>query len=94
MFPEIGIGKILLILIVVLLLFGAKRVPEVGSSLGRSIREFKRSLNELQNEVHTAGVDDSRDARPDSARADASRPDRATVPRSDEDDSEPKRLLT
>jgi sec-independent protein translocase protein TatA len=86
---EIGIGKILLILVVVLLLFGAKRVPEVGSSLGRSIREFRRSLNELQNEVQASTVDDAREPRTDSAW-----PDRAPAARTDDERSEPKRLLT
>src|ERR1700733_14486666 len=52
MFGEIGIEKIFLLLLVVLLLFGAKRIPEIGSSIGRGIREFKRSVNDLQNEAH------------------------------------------
>ena len=36
---------------VVLLLFGAKRLPEIGSSLGKGIREFKGSLRELEGEL-------------------------------------------
>jgi sec-independent protein translocase protein TatA len=43
--------EILLILVVVLLLFGAKRLPEVGSSLGRGIREFKRSISDTQDAI-------------------------------------------
>ncbi len=43
MFGNLGFGEILLILVVVLLLFGAKRLPEVGSSIGKGIREFKRA---------------------------------------------------
>lgn len=42
----IGPEKILLLLLVVLLLFGAKRLPEIGQSLGKGIREFKGSLND------------------------------------------------
>jgi len=41
---NLGLPEILLILVVVLLIFGAKRLPEVGSSIGKGIREFKRSL--------------------------------------------------
>jgi len=39
-----GITELLIILLVVLLIFGARRLPEIGSSLGRSIRSFKNSL--------------------------------------------------
>ncbi|MDQ6830252.1 MAG: twin-arginine translocase TatA/TatE family subunit, partial [Gemmatimonadota bacterium] len=53
----IGIEKIFLIGLVCLLLFGAKRLPEIGASLGKGIREFKGSLNELQSTVaETADV--------------------------------------
>jgi sec-independent protein translocase protein TatA len=44
MFGEIGLDKLLLVLVVFLLLFGAKRIPEIGRSLGKGIREFKGSL--------------------------------------------------
>jgi sec-independent protein translocase protein TatA len=43
---EIGFDKLLLILVVVLLLFGARRLPEIGASLGKGIREFKRSVSD------------------------------------------------
>ncbi len=64
MFGDIGIEKIFLLLIVVLLLFGAKRIPEIGSSIGRGIREFKRSVNDLQNEVHASDTTPLRPAPP------------------------------
>jgi TatA/E family protein of Tat protein translocase len=43
--------EMLLIFLVVLLLFGAKRLPEIGSSLGKGIREFKGSIREIEREV-------------------------------------------
>jgi len=43
--------EMILIFIVVLLLFGAKRLPEIGSSLGKGIREFKGSIREIEREV-------------------------------------------
>ena len=42
----IGITELLVILLVVLLLFGAKKIPEIGKSLGKGLKEFKKSLNE------------------------------------------------
>jgi sec-independent protein translocase protein TatA len=49
--PNLGFGEIMLILVVVLLLFGARRLPEVGASIGKGIREFKRSLTETQDAI-------------------------------------------
>jgi sec-independent protein translocase protein TatA len=46
LFESLGVPEILLILAVVLLLFGAKKLPEMARSLGRSSNEFKRGLRE------------------------------------------------
>lgn len=50
-----GVWEILLIFLVILLLFGAKRLPEIGSSLGKGIREFKGSLREIEDEFKVDG---------------------------------------
>lgn len=42
----IGVQELLLILVVVLLLFGAKKLPEIGGGLGRAIRNFRRASSE------------------------------------------------
>lgn len=55
---NLGMWEILLILLVVLLLFGAKRLPEVGSSIGKGIREFKRSISDTQDAI--MGPDEQR----------------------------------
>lgn len=52
-FGGLGAGEIVMIFLVVLLLFGAKRLPEIGSSLGKGIREFKGSLKEIETEMKT-----------------------------------------
>jgi sec-independent protein translocase protein TatA len=44
MLPEIGIPGLILILLVALIIFGPKRLPEMGRSLGRGMREFKESI--------------------------------------------------
>ena len=43
--PNIGPWEIILLLLLALLLFGAKRLPEIGRSLGRGMREFKDSVS-------------------------------------------------
>jgi sec-independent protein translocase protein TatA len=42
--PEIGISGLIILLVVALLVFGPKRLPEIGRSLGRGMREFKDSV--------------------------------------------------
>lgn len=48
---NLGFTEIMIILLVVLLLFGAKRLPEVGASIGKGIREFKRSITDTQDAI-------------------------------------------
>ena len=49
-----GGPELLVIFLIVLLLFGAKRIPEVAQNLGKGIREFKKSMREVQSEIDTA----------------------------------------
>ena len=46
--------ELILIFLVVLLLFGAKRLPELFRSFGKSIREFKKATSEIENDIRTA----------------------------------------
>ena len=51
MFGNLGATEILLILLVVLLVFGAKRIPEIARGLGKGIREFKDATNDIKREL-------------------------------------------
>jgi len=79
MFNGLGMWEMLLVFLVVLLLFGAKRLPEIGSSLGKGIREFKSSVREIEGELKA----------PIEERSSTSSPD-AT----EEEEGEPRRLTT
>lgn len=61
MFSMPGPTEILVILLIVILLFGAKRLPKIGSSLGKGIRNFKNSLmgKEDPNELKDPSDEDS-----------------------------------
>jgi sec-independent protein translocase protein TatA len=88
-FGNIGFGEILMILAVVLLLFGAKRIPEIAGSFGKGIKEFKKNINDVKRDV----TEDVREERIASTRdrdglAAGDRPAAST-----EDRPEPKRLL-
>ncbi|WKZ82962.1 MAG: twin-arginine translocase TatA/TatE family subunit [Acidimicrobiia bacterium] len=54
MFRQIGAGEIILILAVLLLLFGAKKLPELARSLGKSARELRRGLKDDEDAEPTA----------------------------------------
>ena len=49
-FLGLGPGEVLALLAVALILFGAKRLPEIGRSLGLGMKEFKRSVREVSGE--------------------------------------------
>lgn len=51
--------EIFLIFLIVLLLFGAKRLPELFRSFGKSIKEFKKATHEIEDDIRTAMEDDS-----------------------------------
>jgi sec-independent protein translocase protein TatA len=59
MFGPIGWPEIIGILIVALLLFGAKRLPEIGRSMGKAIREFKKSFSDMTDELNKDESDSS-----------------------------------
>jgi sec-independent protein translocase protein TatA len=49
MFGSIGMPELIIILVIALIIFGPRKLPELGKSLGRSLNEFKRASTELQN---------------------------------------------
>ena len=49
MFGSIGMPELIIILVIALIIFGPRKLPELGRSLGKSIGEFKRASNELRN---------------------------------------------
>jgi sec-independent protein translocase protein TatA len=49
---NIGFPELLVILLIILLLFGATKLPEIARSLGRSIQEFKKGVKEIERDVN------------------------------------------
>ncbi len=78
----LGPTELIIGLVLVLLLFGAKRIPEIAGSFGKGIKEFKKNMNDVQREIASPA---ERDALPPAA-------DR-TVSHDDAVEKEPKRLL-
>ena len=50
---NIGPWEVVIILVVVLLVFGAKRLPDMGAAMGKGIREFKRNITEVKDSIQS-----------------------------------------
>jgi sec-independent protein translocase protein TatA len=86
-FGNFGFTEMLMLLVIVLVLFGARRVPEIGASIGKGIREFKRNISDVDRQI--------REPEPETRTERLSAADREPVTRSeDESRPEPKRLLS
>jgi sec-independent protein translocase protein TatA len=57
-----GGWELIVILLVVLVIFGPKRLPEMGRSFGRAIREFKNAGKEIQNDISKSMEEDDSDS--------------------------------
>lgn len=51
MFGNLGAGEIILILLVILILFGAKKIPELARGIGKGMSEFKKGLKDVEDEI-------------------------------------------
>ena len=89
-FGNMGFMEILLILVVVLLLFGAKRIPEIAQSMGKGIREFKKSVSDVDRAVREPERDSRLDRGYESDRLENS----AHETQTEAERPEPKRLLS
>ncbi|MBA3853994.1 MAG: twin-arginine translocase TatA/TatE family subunit [Gemmatimonas sp.] len=77
----LGPTELIIGLVLVLLIFGAKRIPEIAGSFGKGIKEFKKNMNEVQAEI----------AKP--AERESLPPAQERVAREEAEAKEPKRLL-
>ena len=58
MIGGLGLPELLIIFFVILLLFGAKRLPELASGLGKGLREFKKAASDVKDELEDAVKDE------------------------------------
>lgn len=57
MFGNLGAGEIILIILVILLLFGAKKIPELAQGLGKGMKEFKKAVRDVEDEIKKTDED-------------------------------------
>lgn len=58
MFGGLGTGEIILIVLALALIFGAKKIPELGSNLGKGIKNFKNSFSEVDDDPDTKQLEE------------------------------------
>ena len=70
MFGSLGMPELVIIFVIALIVFGPRKLPELGKSLGKSLAEFKRASNELRNSLEEEiRVEEERDRTPKPAPA-------------------------
>lgn len=57
---NLGTGEIIVIVLVILLLFGGKKIPELMKGIGKGVKSFKQGLNEVEDEIKKASDDDTK----------------------------------
>lgn len=94
-FGNLGFTELLMILIIVLVLFGARRVPEIGASIGKGIREFKKNISDADREIREPIRESLREVRSEVRGEQLSAGDTATSRRTEDEAvrPEPKRLM-
>ncbi len=89
MLGNLGFPEILIILVIILLLFGAKRIPEIAGSMGKGIKEFKKNINEATQGLNS----DDPKYEPRLTQAELDQRRATTAAETDEVRPEPKRLI-
>lgn len=69
-FGGLGMWEVFLILLALLLVFGPRRLPELGGALGKGIREFKRSISDIRSEL-TSGESGKKEIAPPATAAES-----------------------
>ena len=91
MFGSIGMPELIIILTLALIIFGPRKLPELGRSLGKSLGEFKRASNELRNTLdEEIRLEDERSTRPPRPAAETPRVTATDLPEDTPDQTVPR----
>jgi len=61
MIGSLGVPELLIIFFLIVLLFGAKKLPELAKGLGKGIKEFKNASKQVENDIREVDVDEDKD---------------------------------
>ncbi len=88
MLPHFSVPELIIIMVVILLLFGAKRIPEIAGSMGKGIKEFKKQITDAERSIK------GEDAPSAFGRPRFSEEELRNNPKAAEETPEPKRLIS
>ena len=83
-FMNLAGPDLIIILLIVLVLFGAKKLPELARGMGQAVKEFQKAKDEFSDELHKAGKSDNETAKSDVKPAESTVPRIETEPPSSE----------
>jgi len=84
MFGSIGMPELIVIFVIALIIFGPRKLPELGRTLGKSIQEFKKASNELRSTIEEEiCLEEQRETAKPAAPASSTTASTATVPHSE-----------
>jgi sec-independent protein translocase protein TatA len=92
MFGSIGMPELIIILVIALIIFGPRKLPELGKSLGRSLNEFKKASTDLQNTLEQEIKIEEQKENVAKAKAEEATADAAIV--KDNDDAETSKTVS
>src|SRR5262245_64155221 len=87
-FMNLAGPDLIVILLIILVLFGAKKLPELARGMGQAVKEFQKAKDEFNDELHKAGKSDTQIAKPEV------KPAESTVARTDNNQSVPSATST
>lgn len=92
MFGSIGMPELIIILVIALIIFGPRKLPELGKSLGRSLNEFKKASTDLQNTLEQEiKIEEQKEA---AAKPPAAAPPVEVLPNHDADNAPPRETVS
>ena len=95
MFGSIGMPELIVIFVIALIIFGPRKLPELGKSLGKSLNEFRRASNELRNSLEDEiRLEEQRDAQAKARPAEAAEPAEAAPRPRAVDEAQPRGTST
>jgi TatA/E family protein of Tat protein translocase len=94
MFGSIGMPELIIILVIALIIFGPRKLPELGKSLGRSLNEFKKASTDLQNTLEQEIKIEEQKESVAKARAEEATADAAIVKDHDDQNAAPSQTVS